>query len=65
MSSEIPPRRRGRPKLAEPSGISLTTWLRPSQYDQLARLAAKHDVSLSSLARDLLLKRLPSGEADR
>jgi len=50
--------RRGRPKASDP-GASLSTWLRGSEYDKLVQLAKKHDTSVSALARQIIVRRLP------
>jgi hypothetical protein len=45
----VGPRRRGRPKSLDPT-VPLMAHLPASYYDRIARLALKHDVSVSSLA---------------
>jgi hypothetical protein len=52
------PRKPGRPKADEP-GIVVSTWVRESTYDRLARYALKHDQSLSALLRESLAQRFP------
>lgn len=54
--------RRGRPKGPEP-GIRLCVWVSVREYDQLTHIALTHKMSLSALARHLLvldLKDYPS-----
>lgn len=47
----------GRPRADEP-GSAVTTWLKQSEHDRLAKLAAKHEVTISKLVRSLLIMRL-------
>lgn len=47
------PRKPGRPKADEP-GIRLSTWVRVSTYDALAKYALKHEQSLSAILRENL-----------
>lgn len=49
----VTPRRRGRPRLAEPGG-SVSVWLPARVHDALIRLAEKQDVSVSSFAGRVL-----------
>jgi len=51
------PKPRGRPRAEEP-GTSVSTWLRPAEHDKLIRLANKHETSISSLVRQLLILKL-------
>lgn len=53
------PKGRGRPKAAEPRKVPVTTWVRPSEYDTLVKMANKRDENLSTLIRSLLKLRLP------
>ena len=48
------PRRGGRPRLPD-RGVSVQTWMRESEYDQLIRVAHQRRGSVSSLVRSLLL----------
>ena len=48
-----PPRKPGRPR-AEEAGVRLSTWVRVSTFDELAKYALKHSISLSSLLRENL-----------
>jgi hypothetical protein len=47
------PRKPGRPKADEP-GVRVSTWLKESTFDQLAKYARQHDRSLSALLRESL-----------
>lgn len=47
----------GRPPAEEPKA-PLTTWLPQHQYDQLTRIAHKHDIKLSALVRDMIVLQL-------
>lgn len=47
----------GRPRAEEP-GSAVTTWLRQSEHDKLIRLANKHETTISSLVRSLLILKL-------
>jgi hypothetical protein len=49
-----PPKARGRPKIEEPAGTSVTTWLRLREHDRLMALAKREDKTLSALVRELL-----------
>ena len=51
----IPQRPRGRPKADEP-GMNVSSWVRPSEYDRLVKMANQQDppVSVSALVRSLL-----------
>jgi len=48
--------KRGRPRAAVP-GITVSTWLRTTEYDRLLRQAQRRDESLSAMLRRLLIKR--------
>ena len=39
--------------------MAVMTWVKVSDYDRIARLAHKRDVSVSSVVRSLLVRRLP------
>jgi predicted HicB family RNase H-like nuclease len=58
----IGPRRRGRPpgrpRVAE-QGSTVSCWVRSDLHDRLVKAALARDVSLSSLVRHLLTRRLP------
>lgn len=52
-------RPRGRPRVDEPKpGVSASTWLEPSEYDKLVRLANKQDKTVSAMVRQLLVLKL-------
>jgi predicted HicB family RNase H-like nuclease len=54
-----PPRRPpGRPRAAEP-GSTVSVWLPVSQHDRLVKAAIAREISVSSLVRHLLTRRLP------
>lgn len=53
------PRRPGRPKTAEP-GSSVSTWLKPNEHDALIRLARQREVSVSAVARALIIRNIPT-----
>jgi hypothetical protein len=48
-----PAKKGGRPRVAEP-GVSVSAWLRPADYDKIAKAAKAHDVTISALVRSLL-----------
>jgi hypothetical protein len=50
---EPEPRKRGRPRSAEP-GSAVTTWLPASEHDRLVKLAQHRGESVSSVVRLLL-----------
>jgi hypothetical protein len=50
-------RPRGRPRAPEP-GSSVSTWVPQAYHDRLIQLAEKHDVSVSSLVKTLLVLQL-------
>lgn len=59
MADEMLERRKGgRPRVVEPSGVRLSTYVRSPDYDRLLKLAKAHDRSVSGLVRDLLRLRL-------
>jgi len=45
---------RGRPKVDDPVGTSVTTWLRHGDHDRLLALAKRHEKTISALVRELL-----------
>lgn len=47
------PKRRGRPKAAV-AGVTVGTWLRSSEYDQLIAVAKRHELSVSEFVRRLI-----------
>lgn len=49
---------RGRPKVEERAGSSVTTWLRVREHDRLIQLANRDRKSLSALVRDLIKLKL-------
>lgn len=51
-------KKRGRPRLAEPK-VCVSTWVEPSEYDRIIKLAARRREPISSLVRSLLMLRLP------
>jgi hypothetical protein len=53
-----PGRPKGTPRVDEPR-TSVSTWLPASEYDRLNRLAQKHERSISSMVRSLLMLKLP------
>jgi len=63
MSDEPTRNRGGRPRVAEP-GVALSTYVRASDYDRIARLALKQDRSVSAIVRDLLRLRLDRFSVD-
>lgn len=48
----------GRPKSEEPKGSPVTTWLKQEEHDRLIQLAQKHETTISSLVRSLLIVKL-------
>lgn len=52
----LPRRPRGRPRVEEPRDSPVSIYLRPSEHDQLIKLANKHGMALSSLIRALALR---------
>jgi len=59
MAKDEPPKSvGGRPKSAEPL-VPVTTWVKPSEYDKLCRIAQRGDKKLSAVVRSLLILRLP------
>jgi hypothetical protein len=50
-------RRRGRPPAQEPC-TTLSTWIPNAHYDKLAEIARRHDVSMSTLVRRVIILRL-------
>jgi hypothetical protein len=58
MADTKEPRQRGRPKVDEPRA-SVSTWLPASEHDRLIKLAQKHEQSISSMVRSLLMLKLP------
>lgn len=50
--------RGGRPRVNEPKGSAVSTWLCKSEHDRLAQLAIRRETSISSLVRSLLLSQL-------
>lgn len=50
-------RPRGRPKSPEPR-TPVTTWVKPSEYERLRKLARANDQSVSSLVSSLLKLRI-------
>ena len=56
-SKLTPVPKRGRPRPSEPH-VSAHAWIPKSSYDRIAQLALKHDVSMSSVLRDLVSLRL-------
>ena len=48
-----PPRKPGRPRAEEP-GVRLSTWIPARTFDELAKVALKHDRSLSAILRENL-----------
>ncbi len=48
-----PTRRRGRPRAKHPKN-AMTVWVPTSYHDRIARLAIKHDVSVSKVVCKLL-----------
>lgn len=46
-------RKGGRPRSTEPS-TKLLSWVPVSEYDEIAKIALKHDTSVSAVARTLL-----------
>jgi hypothetical protein len=59
MTHDPEKRRRGRPRLSEPSGNSVTTWLPTRDCDRLAQLALKSGRSVSAIVRGVIVKVLP------
>jgi hypothetical protein len=54
-----PKRKPGRPRVAEhQQGCAVSTWLRPSEYDQIIQKAKAYDVSVSKLVRVWLRQQL-------
>ena len=51
------PRPRGRPPL-EVKGTSISSWVRPNEYDRLVKMAHQQDKSVSALVRSLLMLRV-------
>jgi hypothetical protein len=49
---------RGRPRVEEPNGTSVTTWLRVGDHDRLIQLAKREEKTLSALLRELLKLKL-------
>jgi|PlaIllAssembly_1097288.scaffolds.fasta_scaffold468044_2 alpha-D-ribose 1-methylphosphonate 5-triphosphate synthase subunit PhnH len=47
-------RQRGRPKVIDGPGVTLSVWLPTTVYDRLAALAAARRQSISSYSRDVL-----------
>lgn len=47
-------KRRGRPKVEDPAGSSVTAWLRPGEHDRLIALAKREDKTISALVRELV-----------
>ena len=54
---DAPRRPPGRPCNVEP-GRKVMTWLTAREHDQLIRIAARHDVSVSAVVRRVLETRL-------
>jgi len=50
-------RKRGRPR-AQEQGSSVSAWVPQTYHDRLVKLADKHDVSVSSLVKTLLVLQL-------
>lgn len=51
------PKRRGRPRVAEPRS-SVSTWVPASYHDLLIKIAQRNDKSVSSVVRSLLMLQL-------
>ena len=49
---------RGRPKVDDPAGSSVTTWLRPEEHDRLIELAKLEEKTISALVRELVTQRI-------
>lgn len=54
VSTPIGVRKRGRPRAKSPL-TPVTAWISPRVHDRLARLAIKHDVSVSSVVRRVIV----------
>lgn len=52
--SEHEKRPRGRPTVDEPTGSSVTAWLRPGEHDRLIEIAKREDKTISALVRELV-----------
>ena len=64
MADEPHPKRpRGRPRVLD-AGSSLTVWVRGSTHDAIVRVAEKHQVSVSTVVRRVLERRL-SGDPEQ
>jgi hypothetical protein len=53
-----PPKPRGRPRV-DPPGTSVSTWIRPNEYELLRKMAVRRDTSVSAMVRILLKHNLP------
>jgi hypothetical protein len=53
-------RKRGRPRVEEPRS-SVSTWVPSRLHDTLIDLAKKHDVSVSSMVRTMLVMQIRRG----
>jgi len=56
--SPLPRRRRGRPRLAEPS-LTVSARIPTADHDRLLRIARGRDVTLAELLREILIRRAP------
>lgn len=57
VASGQTPRKRGRPKAAEPSS-RVTFWIPARTHDQIIRQAALRDVSVSEFVRVVMTRRI-------
>ena len=51
-------RRRGRPRVEEPRS-TLSTWVWAKHHDKLVQIAARKEMSVSALVREILSKAVP------
>lgn len=51
----VPPRKRGRPRAREPKS-AVMAWVPTTTHDQLAHLALRDGVSVSSLLREVIVR---------
>jgi hypothetical protein len=60
----VPPGKPGRPPSLV-KGCTVSTYLREPEIDRLARLARRHDMSLSGLLRQLIRRELRGGGVEK